>query len=100
MGGGGAGRAQRQRRGGVFVDEGLFHCRLFGFVPFDDPAQAVLQLHKTRRQRQPRIRGDDAVGNMAEAVACGLDHAPAGVPKSRIKTDQSNGFLLFVVIAA
>ena len=38
-----------------------------------------------------RVRGHDAVGQVAEPVAPGLDDAPAGAPQARIKSDDAHG---------
>ena len=59
----------------------------------EDPAVAVAlaQFQEPFGQGKLGMGGDDAIGDMRQAVVHGLDHTPAGVSQTRIHPQDSHG---------
>src|SRR5690606_4095093 len=85
--------SELQGRCRVLVDECLFNGRLVRHVVMDDGGKPVMQLAKTCGEIRILLRTDGARPDETERVAEGLDNAPAGAPKARINTDDTNRFL-------
>src|SRR5882672_6118621 len=82
--------AELQRGRSVLIDEGLFDRGLLRLVVRDHLGERVVEFHQPLGHRAVGGRMDRAVGDVAEARAIHIDHAPAGVAQPRIETEQAD----------
>ena len=80
--------AELQRRLRIFVEEHLLAGGFGRAMRVDHLAQRRLQPHQPRRQVLLRVGPHLAVGDMAQPVALGGDHPPAGAAQARIEADD------------
>jgi hypothetical protein len=68
------------------LDRGLLRAPLL-----DQRGEAAVDGAEALGQRLVGIGGDDAVGQVAEAVARALDQAPAGVLQAGVEAEEADG---------
>src|SRR6185312_7539925 len=86
----GAGMADLQRGLRIAGDEGLLHSDGSGAVALNDFRQGPVQQHQPHAQAIDRLGGDHAMGDMAEARARNLDHAPTHGRQAGIQAENAN----------
>jgi hypothetical protein len=81
-----AGIAELERRRRIGVDIGFLDGRLLWAVGGDEGGECLMQRAQAARHAVFAVGGHDAVRDMAQPVAFGLHHTPAGHAKSWVDT--------------
>ena len=87
-----AGLAELQGRLRIVVDEHLLDRGRGWPMLGEDGEQAAVQLDQPGGERGLRVGADLAVGDVAQAVALGRDHAPAGAAEPGIEAEDDQSF--------
>src|SRR3546814_9138418 len=74
-----------ERRGRILVDEGFFHGGALRLPFIEDFGQRVMQAAQAIGEVLVRIAADGAMRHMAQPVALGEDHSPAGGTQTRVE---------------
>jgi hypothetical protein len=81
-----SGLTELERRLGVLVDEDFLDCSRLGSLLRDDQLELTSEMGQPLGQSCGAVGPKLTVGDMAQAIAVGLDQSPAGRAEARIQT--------------